>query len=144
MKLLIALCTVFALVQAWAPSTFEEYLNYRKECFVSENISKDDQDLLNKGLYPTKPSCYYRCNGLKTGIWDDVNGYSVDRGYELLTAEGWEVTKDSLRKCNTPDKKDADLCKWSAAVAKCLWASGGVCAVLILVHAHWKPKTLEE
>ncbi|CAD7087209.1 unnamed protein product [Hermetia illucens] len=121
MKLLIAFCAVCALVQAWSPPTEAESKKQRDECFVSENIPKESQDMLNKGLFPTHPGCYYRCTGLKSDIWDDVNGYSVDRSYDLLTAEGWEVTKASLRKCNTPDKKNADPCVWSSAIAKCLW-----------------------
>lgn len=109
-------------VQAdWKSKAPEDLIKDRLECFESEKVSHHCQEQIKKGEFPHEPGCYYRCIGLKSGIWDDTNGFNIERGIASFEATGWVVEKDNLKKCTTDDQKNDDPCKWSAAIAKCLF-----------------------
>ncbi|CAD7087206.1 unnamed protein product [Hermetia illucens] len=122
MKVLLVFCAVLALVYAdWKPKTLEEWVKNRAECFESEKVSQHCQEEIKRGEYPHEPGCYFRCIGTKTGIWHDTNGFDIEKGHEALVATGWEVEKDNLKKCTSANPKEDDPCKWSAAIAKCMF-----------------------
>lgn len=105
----------------WKPMTSEEWAKHRAECFESEKISQHCQEEIKKGEFPPEPGCYFRCIGLKAGMWDDTHGFNMERSHDSLTANGWEVDKDNLKKCYSANQKDDDPCKWAAAIAKCMF-----------------------
>ncbi|CAD7087212.1 unnamed protein product [Hermetia illucens] len=128
MKLLIGLCAMIAMVASqWSPSTKIDYLKFREECFKSENVPQSAIDKLNNEQYGEdlghEAKCYIRCLGVKTGTWDDTKGYDIEKGYQNLISWGFEVNKENLQKCATPNTENDDKCVWAAKNTKCLWTN---------------------
>lgn len=102
-------------------------MKFREECFKSENVPQAVIEKLNNRQYDEdlgqEARCYIRCIGLKSEIWDDTNGYDLERSYQNLISTGFEVSKENLQKCITPNTDNDDKCTWAAKNLKCLWTN---------------------
>ncbi|CAD7087219.1 unnamed protein product [Hermetia illucens] len=123
MKFFIVLCAIIAMASAIST---EEFQKMREECFKSEKVPEADIEKLKNREYGLdlghEAKCYIRCLGMKTGNWDDTNGYDVEKIYTDFRTAGLEVTKENLNKC-FKSSGDDDKCVWAAKDLKCLWTN---------------------
>ncbi|XP_037917202.1 general odorant-binding protein 99a-like [Hermetia illucens] len=125
MKYFIVFYALIAM--AFAQWTREDLLKHRKKCLKYENVPKSvieklDKRQYNKDLGP-EGRCYLRCLGLKSGAWDDTNGFDIEKSYQILLSTGFNVNKENLQKCITTNTGNDDKCTWAANNLMCLWTN---------------------
>lgn len=99
----------------------------RTECQASLQLIEDDVKQHGSGHSSDKTECLPKCIFGKLGIFDETNGFNVDRSVEVFdhALNGrLETIREKVGKCADKSLQSANACEWAQHGFECFIKEG--------------------
>lgn len=111
----IKLFQVFA-AEEWTIQTQENLNSYRPECVTSLGISEELVNEYKKFNFSNdeKTQCYINCIFKKMGLFDEKDGFNIDRLVKQLSqGKNETVIRPEVVKCADKNPNKTNACSWA-------------------------------
>lgn len=100
----------------WKIQTQENLVSYRPECVSSLSIGEDLVNEYKKFNFPNddKTQCYINCIFKKMGLFDEKEGFNVERLVKQLgQGKNETVIRQEVVKCADKNPNKSSACNWA-------------------------------
>lgn len=103
----------------------------RLECETEQQVTEEavEQHGMGQTDDATKLECFANCMFTKLGMFDDTNGFNVDRsvvlfGQSLPSNKNLDIIREKTVKCNNPKSESESACAWANRSFQCFMKEG--------------------
>lgn len=108
----------------WEVQTEEDFAAYRPDCvrMLHVPVEKVNEYKMNNFPNDKKTQCYVKCMLEKLGVFDDREGFYVDRLVAQLEKDRKRGidTKAEIEKCADENPQKTGPCEWAYRVFHCI------------------------